>query len=217
MTLKALGIEKDVYHCNEGHAALINIQRLCDYIAGGLDFGQAMELVRASSLYTVHTPVPAGHDYFDEGLFNKYMKGYPDKLGITWNNLMDLGRHNPGDKGERFCMSVFACKTSQEVNGVSLLHKTVSQEMFAPIWKGYFPEENHVGYVTNGVHFLLGAPPNGKSFSKTILMRALFMTSPIKNLGSCLRHSGRRNMEYPPETKNQTDRLYQKKMQQRLA
>jgi alpha-glucan phosphorylase len=112
-----------------------------------------MELVRASSLYTVHTPVPAGHDYFDEGLFNKYMKGYPDKLGITWNNLMDLGRHNPGDKGERFCMSVFACKTSQEVNGVSLLHKTVSQEMFAPIWKGYFPEENHVGYVTNGVHF----------------------------------------------------------------
>lgn len=86
MTLKALGIEKDVYHCNEGHAALINIQRLCDYIAGGLDFGQAMELVRASSLYTVHTPVPAGHDYFDEGLFNKYMKGYPDKLGITWNN-----------------------------------------------------------------------------------------------------------------------------------
>ncbi len=114
--------------------------------------GQAMELVRASSLYTVHTPVPAGHDYFDEGLFNKYMKGYPGKLGITWDNLMDLGRHNPGDKEERFCMSVFACKTCQEVNGVSKLHKSVSQQMFAPIWKGYFPEENHVGYVTNGVH-----------------------------------------------------------------
>ena len=152
MTLKALGITKDVYHCNEGHAALINIQRLCDYINGGLNFGQAMELVRASSLYTVHTPVPAGHDYFDEGLFNKYMKGYPGKLGITWDNLMDLGRHNPGDKEERFCMSVFACKTCQEVNGVSKLHKSVSQQMFAPIWKGYFPEENHVGYVTNGVH-----------------------------------------------------------------
>ena len=65
---------------------------------------------------------------------------------------MDLGRHNPGDKEERFCMSVFACKTCQEVNGVSKLHKSVSQQMFAPIWKGYFPEENHVGYVTNGVH-----------------------------------------------------------------
>ena len=102
MTLKALGITKDVYHCNEGHAALINIQRLCDYINGGLNFGQAMELVRASSLYTVHTPVPAGHDYFDEGLFNKYMKGYPGKLGITWDNLMDLGRHNPGDKEEQY-------------------------------------------------------------------------------------------------------------------
>ena len=152
ITLRALGITKDVYHCNEGHAALINIQRLCDYINGGLNFGQAMELVRASSLYTVHTPVPAGHDYFDEGLFNKYMKGYPGKLGITWDNLMDLGRHNPGDKEERFCMSVFACKTCQEVNGVSKLHKSVSQQMFAPIWKGYFPEENHVGYVTNGVH-----------------------------------------------------------------
>lgn len=153
MTLKVLGIEKDVYHCNEGHAALNNIQRLCDYISEGLDFGQAMELVRASSLYTVHTPVPAGHDYFDEGLFNKYMKGYPDKLGITWDELMNLGRQTPGNKGERFCMSVFACKTSQAVNGVSKLHKSVSQQMFAPLWKGYFPEENHVGYVTNGVHF----------------------------------------------------------------
>lgn len=152
MTLKALGIQKDVYHCNEGHATLINIQRLCDYIDEGLTFAQAIELVRASSLYTVHTPVPAGHDYFDEGLFSKYMGGYPARLGITWDNLMDMGRNTPGDKEERFCMSVFACKTSQEVNGVSLLHKEVSQEMFASIWKGYFPEENHVGYVTNGVH-----------------------------------------------------------------
>lgn len=162
MTLKALGIKKDVYHCNEGHAALINIQRLCDYIDEGLNFAEAMELVRASSLYTVHTPVPAGHDYFDEGLFSKYMKGYTPKLGISWDNLMDLGRHNPGDKGERFCMSVFACKTSQEVNGVSKLHQKVSQEMFASIWKGYFAEENHVGYVTNGVHFPTWSTPEWK-------------------------------------------------------
>lgn len=153
LTLKALGIEKDIYHCNEGHAALINVQRICDYVATGLTFEQAIELVRASSLYTVHTPVPAGHDYFDEGLFGKYMGGYPAKMGITWDDLMDLGRNNPGDKNERFCMSVFACNTSQEVNGVSWLHGKVSQEMFASIWKGYFPEESHVGYVTNGVHF----------------------------------------------------------------
>ncbi len=153
LTLQALGIKKDVYHCNEGHAALINVQRLCDYVAGGLNFEQALELVRASSLYTVHTPVPAGHDYFDEGLFGKYMSGYPEKLGISWDDLMNLGRNNPGDKGEHFCMSVFACNTSQEVNGVSWLHGKVSQEMFSSIWKGYFPEESHVGYVTNGVHF----------------------------------------------------------------
>ena len=153
LTLKALGIKKDVYHCNEGHAALINVQRVCDYVATGLTFDQAIELVRASSLYTVHTPVPAGHDYFDEGLFGKYMGGYPSRMGISWDDLMDLGRNNPGDKGERFCMSVFACNTSQEVNGVSWLHGKVSQEMFSSIWKGYFPEESHVGYVTNGVHF----------------------------------------------------------------
>ena len=153
LTLKALGIKKDVYHCNEGHAALINVQRICDYVATGLTFDQAIELVRASSLYTVHTPVPAGHNYFDEGLFGKYMGGYPSRMGISWDDLMDLGRNNPGDKGERFCMSVFACNTSQEVNGVSWLHGKVSQEMFSSIWKGYFPEESHVGYVTNGVHF----------------------------------------------------------------
>ena len=153
LMLKKLGIKKDIYHCNEGHAALINVQRICDYVAEGLTYDQAIELVRASSLYTVHTPVPAGHDYFDEGLFGKYMGGYPARMGITWDDLMDLGRNNPGDKGERFCMSVFACNTSQEVNGVSWLHGKVSQEMFSTIWKGYFPEENHVGYVTNGVHF----------------------------------------------------------------
>ena len=153
LTLKKLGIKKDVYHCNEGHAALCNLQRLCDYVQSGLSFNQAMELVRASSLYTVHTPVPAGHDYFDEGLFGKYMGGYPAMLGISWDEFIGMGRTNPEDHSERFCMSTFACNTCQEVNGVSKLHGWVSQKMFANIWNGYYPEENHVGYVTNGVHF----------------------------------------------------------------
>ena len=154
LTLKKLGIKKDIYHCNEGHAALCNLQRLCDYIEDEhLTFNQAMELVRASGLYTVHTPVPAGHDYFDEGLFGKYMGGYPQRLGITWDEFIGMGRTNPDDHGEKFCMSTFACNTCQEVNGVSKLHGWVSQKMFANIWNGYFPEENHVGYVTNGVHF----------------------------------------------------------------
>jgi len=107
LLLKKLGIKKDIYHCNEGHAALCNLQRLCDYIDEGLTFNQAMELVRASGLYTVHTPVPAGHDYFDEGLFGKYMGGYPQKLGITWDEFIGMGRTNPDDHSEKFCMSTF--------------------------------------------------------------------------------------------------------------
>ena len=152
ITLKKLGIKKEIYHCNEGHAALCNLQRLIDYINEGLSFNEALELVRASSLYTVHTPVPAGHDYFDESLFGKYMGGYPQMLGISWDEFIGMGRTNPEDHSERFCMSTFACNTCQEVNGVSKLHGWVSQRMFAPIWNGYYPEESHVGYVTNGVH-----------------------------------------------------------------
>ncbi len=152
LLLNKLGIKKDVYHCNEGHAALINAQRLTDYIQNeGLSFPQALEVVRSTSLYTVHTPVPAGHDSFEEGLFMKYMYEYPNKLGISQVDLMDMGREAPGTN-EKFSMSVFACNTCQEVNGVSWLHGKVSQQMFQPIWKGYFPEESHVGYVTNGVH-----------------------------------------------------------------
>ena len=176
IALKQLGIKKDIYHCNEGHAALCNVQRLADYVESGMSFDEALELVRASSLYTVHTPVPAGHDYFDEGLFNKYMNQFPARLGISWDDFMGLGRTNPDDKGEKFCMSTFLCKTCQEVNGVSWLHGRVSQQMFKGIWPGYMPaperpnhaershdewfkiynshpEESHVGYVTNGVHF----------------------------------------------------------------
>lgn len=153
LMLKRLGIKKDIYHCNEGHAALCNLQRLCDHVESGLTFNQAMELVRASALYTVHTPVPAGHDYFDESLFGKYMSGYPAVLGISWDEFIGMGRENPNNHQEKFCLSTFACNTCQEVNGVSKLHGWVSQRMFASIWKGYYPEENHVGYVTNGVHF----------------------------------------------------------------
>ena len=116
-----------------------------------LSFNQALEVVRVNSLYTVHTPVPAGHDSFEESLFSKYMSGYPAKMGISWKDFVDMGRTNPGSD-EKFNMSTFACNTSQEVNGVSWLHGEVSKKMFAPIWKGYFPEESHVGYVTNGVH-----------------------------------------------------------------
>jgi len=164
MLLNKLGIKKQIYHCNEGHAALINAQRLVDYIQQeNLSFNQALEVVRASSLYTVHTPVPAGHDYFEEDLFGRYMGEFPAKLGISWQEFIDMGRENPGTH-EKFSMSVFALNTCQEANGVSWLHGKVSQKMFAPIWKGYFPDELHVSWVTNGVHMPTWATSEWKQF-----------------------------------------------------
>lgn len=164
LMLKKLGVKSKLYHCNEGHAALLNLQRLVDYVQDEkLNFNEALELVRASSLYTVHTPVPAGHDYFDEGLFGKYMSEFPAKLGISWADLMNMGRENP-NTNERFSMSVFALNTCQEANGVSWLHGEVSKKMFAGIWKGYSWEESHVGYVTNGVHMPTWAASEWKAF-----------------------------------------------------
>ena len=174
LMLKKLGINSQLYHCNEGHAALLNLQRLVDYVQDKhLDFNVALELVRASSLYTVHTPVPAGHDYFDEGLFGKYMGEYPQKLGISWNDLMNMGRENP-NTNERFSMSVFALNTCQEANGVSWLHGEVSKKMFAGIWKGYNWQESHVGYVTNGVHMPTWAASEWKEFYWQKLGPAVF-------------------------------------------
>lgn len=89
--LNKLGIKKQIYHCNEGHAALINAQRLVDFIQNdGLTFNQALEVVRASALYTVHTPVPAGHDYFDEGLFGRYMGEFPGKAGYQLAGIYSI-------------------------------------------------------------------------------------------------------------------------------
>lgn len=166
LMLNRLGIKQQLFHCNEGHAALINVQRLVDFVQKDkLTFEEALEVVRSSALYTVHTPVPAGHDYFDESLFGRYMGDYPAKLGITWQDLIDMGRENPGSN-EKFSMSVFALNTCQEVNGVSWLHGKVSQKMFAPVWKGYFPDELHVSWVTNGVHMPTWASSEWKQFFK---------------------------------------------------
>ncbi len=174
LMLKKLGVKAQLYHCNEGHAALLNLQRLVDYVQEEkLDFNVALELVRASSLYTVHTPVPAGHDYFDEGLFGKYMGEFPGRLGISWQELMNMGRENP-DTNDKFSMSVFALNTCQEANGVSWLHGEVSKKMFAGVWKGYDWRESHVGYVTNGVHMPTWAASEWKAFYAEKLGQQVF-------------------------------------------
>ena len=152
--LRHLGIDAQVYHCNEGHAAFIGLERLREYVSEqDLAFPEAMEVVRASSLFTTHTPVPAGHDSFDEGLLRKYIGHYPQLLKIGWETMMSLGKINPHDIHEKFSMSILAANISQNINGVSMLHGKVSQDIFSPMYPGYLPEELHVSYVTNGVHY----------------------------------------------------------------
>lgn len=152
--LEKLGIHTTIYHLNEGHAAFIGLERLYHLMKNHrLRFYQAVEVVKATSLYTTHTPVPAGHDAFDEDLMRRYMPHYADRLNISWETFMGMGRSNPNDPGEKFSMSALGLYLSQEVNGVSKLHGEVSREMFSKYYPGYIPEELHIGYVTNGVHY----------------------------------------------------------------
>lgn len=151
--LRLLGMDPDLFHCNEGHAAFIGLERLREYIQEeSHTYPEALEVVRSSTLFTTHTPVPAGHDYFDEDMMRTYIAHYPDRLKIDWNQMMDLGKMHPGQPGEKFSMSCLAVNLSAFVNGVSKLHGEVSRNMFADMWKGYLAEEVPIGYVTNGVH-----------------------------------------------------------------
>ena len=151
--IEAIGIEPDLYHCNEGHAAFIGIERLREYVQNHqLSFLQAIELVRASTLFTTHTPVPAGHDAFTEDLLRTYIPHYAIRLNISWNTFMNLGRYYENHNDQKFSMSVLAAKLSQEMNGVSRIHGQVSRQMFKDMYNGFYENEIHIGYVTNGVH-----------------------------------------------------------------
>ena len=151
--IEAMGLDPDIYHLNEGHAGFLSLERLKNYVDRGLSFPEAREVVRASSLYTTHTPVPAGHDHFPEHLMRGYLYNYASDLGLEWRDFMALGRLNPDDAGEDFNMSKLSIRLSQRVNGVSELHGRVSQEMFTNLYPGYTAEEVHIGYVTNSVHY----------------------------------------------------------------
>ncbi|MCK5857121.1 MAG: alpha-glucan family phosphorylase [Bacteroidales bacterium] len=142
-----------MYHCNEGHAAMIGLERLRKYINDeNLSFDEAKEVVRVSTLFTTHTPVPAGHDRFDEDMIRTYLPHYADRLNLSWSDFMGLGRVNTNDQGEKFSMSILAAKLSQGMNGVSRIHGRVSREMFAEMFPGYYANELYIDYVTNGVH-----------------------------------------------------------------
>jgi alpha-glucan phosphorylase-like protein len=150
--LEALQIEPDLYHSNEGHSAFISLERMRKLIGDHhLTFDQALEVVRSSTLFTTHTPVPAGHDAFEEDMLRKYISHYHGRLNISWSDLMALGQCE-SDHDRKFNMSFLATRMSQEVNGVSKLHGKVSRGMFNKLWPGYLKEELFIGHVTNGVH-----------------------------------------------------------------
>ena len=167
--LEVLQIHPAIYHSNEGHSAFIGLERLRYLIqTDKLTYHQALEIVRSSTLFTTHTPVPAGHDVFDEDLLRTYLPHYPERLGLTWDEFMNLGKFAENDINNKFSMSALAAKLSQEINGVSRIHGRVSQEMFQKLYDGYYPSEIHVGYVTNGVHLPTWASKPWKQLYKKI-------------------------------------------------
>jgi glycogen phosphorylase len=149
--LRALGIEPRVWHINEGHSAFMVLERTREYVAQGASFEEARDLVRASTIFTTHTPVPAGHDVFDFGLVDKYFHGYWSELGLSRDDFLALGSHDAGH-GAGFNMTKLALQLSGYANGVSELHGQVSRRMWQSLWPGRQEDEVPIGYVTNGVH-----------------------------------------------------------------
>jgi starch phosphorylase len=151
--LSALGIEPRVIHMNEGHSAFAALELIrCKMHEDGQSFDEALRETAALSVFTTHTPVPAGHDRFDSGLVDEHVGPLADQLGLNHQGLMGLGRVNPQDEGESFCMTVLAFKLSGHANAVSNLHGVVSRRMWAGLWPWQSEEEIPIGHITNGVH-----------------------------------------------------------------
>lgn len=149
--LNTLGIHPDLVHLNEGHAAFSAIERIRNLMQNEkLSFYQGLEVVKASTLFTTHTPVPAGHDKFNENLLRTYLAHFPEILNITWDEFCDFGRENEAQ--HEFSVSLLALRTSCQTNGVSAIHGRVTREMFSHLYPGYFTHELFIGHVTNGVH-----------------------------------------------------------------
>ncbi len=158
--IKELALNPDIFHSNEGHSAFSGLERIKNLMEDEkMDFDLASEVVRATSLFTTHTPVPAGHDSFEEHYIRAYLSHFSNIFSLSWENFIGLGRFHPNNNSEKFSMSVLAAKLSREVNGVSRIHGRVSREMFQGLYPGYFMDELHIGHVTNGVHYFTWTDP----------------------------------------------------------
>ena len=176
MSRSADAVDPDVYHLNEGHAAFIGLERLRTLVQSGLSIGEATEVIRASSLFTTHTPVPAGHDSFAESMMWPYFSEFASSMSMPWEKFIALGRINADNRDEDFSMSHLAAKLSQQINGVSRIHGKVSRDMFQHLYEGFEPEELHIDYVTNSVHYPTWTAPDlqelyRKTFGKNFLQQ----------------------------------------------
>ncbi|MFZ5623240.1 MAG: alpha-glucan family phosphorylase [Gemmatimonadota bacterium] len=149
--LRALGIHPAAWHANEGHAAFMLLERLREQVGQGAAFGDAVARVRASSIFTTHTPVPAGHDAFTHDQVVECSSGFWNELGVSREAMLGLGCHPVRDHG-LFHMSVLAIRLSSRVNGVSRVHGAVSRDLWKDLWPGRAPDSVPIGHVTNGVH-----------------------------------------------------------------
>ncbi|MBN1907278.1 MAG: alpha-glucan family phosphorylase [Deltaproteobacteria bacterium] len=151
--LKVLGIDPTVIHMNEGHSAFSALERINIYRReNGLTFDEARELVIATTVFTTHTPVPAGNDVFDPGLIRTYFEEYAKELGINFRVLLGYGKLDPRNEEEKFGMSTLALRLSSHANGVSRLHGRVSRAMWQKVWPRHPVEDIPIDYVTNGIH-----------------------------------------------------------------
>lgn len=149
MLLRSLGIEPAVWHCNEGHTAFLLVERLREYMTAGHSRSEAGELVRQHSIFTTHTPVPAGHDVFDTGLIDRYFSWFWETLEIARDEFISLGQVSGG---QDFNMTILGLKLADKANGVSQLHGTVSRQMWQSLFLDLPADEVPIRHITNGVH-----------------------------------------------------------------
>ena len=151
--LHALGIAASCMHMNEGHSAFLGIERIRELMKEKkLSFAEALQFVWATNVFTTHTPVPAGNERFAPSLMEKYFSGIAKELGLSWKDFLGLGREDPGNDGEDFCLTVLALRLSAFNNGVSRLHGEVSRAMWQKIWPSLPEREVPIAHITNGVH-----------------------------------------------------------------
>lgn len=152
--LEALGLEPVVFHMNEGHSAFLALERTRRLMeTHGLSFEEACNVASAGLVFTTHTPVPAGHDYFAPDLMDRYLGDYARALGLSRRDFLALGRQDPNNEAEPFCMTILALRMASHRNGVSRLHAQVSRRMWQGLWPRVPEDEVPIMHITNGVHF----------------------------------------------------------------